>query len=214
MAGKKNFARLQTMQFVPQLFIGIAAGKFRHRKFSRGDIGIRKSHGSSRRRPRQRRKIIIFLWLENIQTRRRARRNHAHHFAPHQLFPRAGLLHLIADGNLVTGAQQPRDVSLGGVIGNAAHGHGLPLFAISRCQRDLQFARRGDRVFVEKFVEVPQPEQNQHVRVPRLDRVILPHQRRGWFSHHSESAGDTNASQAQKVYTPHLRPCRGETRKA
>jgi len=42
-----------------------------------------------------------------------------------RVFCPGGLLHLIADGDLESGANQARDVAFGGVIGNAAHGNGL-----------------------------------------------------------------------------------------
>ena len=118
-----------------------------------------------------------------MQVGGRAGSDDAHDLAAHQLLAGAGLFHLVADGDLEAGAQQPRDVGLRGVKGDAAHGHGLASFAIARGQGDLQFARGHNGVFVEELVEVAEAEQEQRVRVALLDRLVLPHQWRGGFDH-------------------------------
>ena len=78
--------------------------------------------------------------------------------------PGPGCFHLLADGDLVPGANQPRDVVLGRVVGNAAHRHGLALLLVARGEGDLQDARREDRVVVKKLVKVAQAEQQQRRR--------------------------------------------------
>ena len=92
---------------------------------------------------------IVFFTIEHRDIGGRTRRDNAHHFAAHQFFARTGLLHLVANGNLKSRADQPRNVALCSVIGHTAHGDGLAFFAVARGQRDLQFARRGNRIFVK-----------------------------------------------------------------
>ena len=73
-----------------------------------------------------------------------------------QAFSRPRRFHLLADGDLVSCANQPRDVVFGRMVGNTAHRDGIAFFFIARSERDLQNARRQHRVFVEKFVEISQ----------------------------------------------------------
>ena len=62
-------------------------------------------------------------------------------------------------GAPVLHAAQTNTGEIGGVVRDAAHRDRLALFAIPRGERDLQFARGGDRIFVEKFVEVAEAEE-------------------------------------------------------
>ena len=117
---------------------------------------------------RDRRQEIVFARVEDRAVGGGAGRDDADDFAAHQFLARAGLLHLVADGDFEAGANQPRDVAFRGVIGHAAHGDGLALFAVARSQSDLQLARGDDGVFVEELVEIAQAEQQQRVRVARL----------------------------------------------
>ena len=68
------------------------------------------------------------------------------------------LLHLIANRDLVAGAQQARNVCLGGVKGHAAHGNGFAAFAVARGEGDLEFLGGDQSVFVKEFVEVAETE--------------------------------------------------------
>jgi hypothetical protein len=74
---------------------------------------------------------IIFASIEDGDVRGGAGSDDADDFAADKLFARTGLLHLFADGDFETGADETRDISFGSVIGNAAHGNGLALFAIA-----------------------------------------------------------------------------------
>src|SRR5260370_34947885 len=118
---------------------------------------------------------IVFASVEDGDVRSGTRRYDTYHLAAHELFARTGQFHLHADGDLEARADQARDIAFGGVIRNAAHGNGLALFAVARGERDLQLARGDDRVFVEQFVEIAEAEEQQRVRVARLDGVILLH---------------------------------------
>src|SRR6266566_1130897 len=124
-----------------------------------------------------RREKIIFAGVEDCAVGSSTRGDDPHHFAAHEFLARTWLFHLIANRDLEAGANQARDVAFGGVVRNAAHGNRLALFAVARRERNLQLARRDDRVFVEKFVEIAQAKEQQGVRVARLDGVILLHQR-------------------------------------
>ena len=133
--------------------------------------------------PRDRGEEIVLARFEDCGIRRRARSNHANDFATHELLAGAGLLHLLADRHFVTSPDQPRDVAIRRVIRHAAHGDRLPAFAIARRKRDLQLARGADRVFVEEFVKIAKAEEQQRMRIARLDGVMLPHQWCRRFGH-------------------------------
>ena len=142
--GKQDFARAEQLQFVAQLFFGAAApanSVARNSPVETSTIGQADGHARGAPRATAARKLFS-LGSRTLQVGGGAGRDHADHFAAHQFFAGAGLLHLVADGDFVAGAQQPRDVGLRGVIRNAAHGDGLAAFAIAGGQRDLQLARR------------------------------------------------------------------------
>src|SRR6266850_545555 len=185
--GKQRFPRVKQLQLVTERFIGARAGKFRGLKFAGGEIDVGEANGRARGVPGDRSEEIIFAGVEDGDIGGRAGRDHANDFAANEFLARAGLLHLVADGDFETGANQARDVAFGGVIRNAAHGNGLAFFAVARGERDLQLARGNDRVLVEKFVEIAEAEEQQSVRIARLDGVILLHQRCSRLAHASSA---------------------------
>jgi len=99
-----------------------------------------------------------------------------------------GTIRVATEGNITTGdfeagANEARDVAVGGVIGDAAHGNGLALFAIAGGEGDLELAGGDDGVFVEEFVEVAKAEEKEGVGVAGFDRVVLLHEGCGGFGH-------------------------------
>jgi hypothetical protein len=80
---------------------------------------------------------IVFAGVEQRAIRGGARRYDAHNLAADQLLARAGQFHLIANRDFESGANQPRDVAFGSVVGNATHRNGLALFSIARSESDL-----------------------------------------------------------------------------
>ena len=183
LARKEEFARAQQLQFVAQFVLRIRPGKLGGPKLARGKIEIGQADRHACIAAGHRGQKAIFLGFQDIQVGGGAGGDDAHHFPPHQALAGAGLLHLITDGDLVTGAQQPGDVSFGGMKGDAAHGNGLAALAIARGESNLQFLRGHQGVFVEEFVEIAQTKQEQRVGIALLDRLILPHQRRRGFHH-------------------------------
>ena len=100
----------------------------------------------------------------------RAGRKNLRHLALHEL---AGLrlLHLIADGDLATRLENPRDVAVRRVMRDAAHRHHAALG-----QGDVQQLRASLRVLEEHLVEIAEAKQQQ--RIPgqfAFDAAILRH---------------------------------------
>jgi len=182
-AGEKRFARVEQLEFVAESFVGSGAGKFGGLEFAGGKIDESEADRRTGRVPRNGGQEIVFADIEHPDVRCRAGRDDANYFPANEFFAWAGLLHLIADSDFETGADQPRDVGFGGVIRHAAHGNGLAFFAIAGSQGDLQFPRGDHGIFIEEFVEIAETEEQQGVRVARLDGVILLHQRCSWLAH-------------------------------
>ena len=158
MPGKQNFARFEAVQFIAKFFIGVAARKLGNLKLAGGNVRIGQARRRSRCTSGNRRQVIIFFWIEDIDARCGPRRDDAHDFPAHQFFSGCRNLQLIAHCDFVSGPQEFRNVSLGSVVGNSAHGHRLALFTIAGGQRNLQLARCGDGIFVEEFVKIAQAE--------------------------------------------------------
>ena len=134
-------------------------------------------------RLRQRRQIVIFARLQNLRVDRRSGRHHAGDFALHQLLGEARVLHLVADGHPKAAPDELGDITLGGMIGNAAHRDGHALLLVAGGQGDLQLLRSHHGVFKEKFVEISQTKQKQSIGMALLDGAVLPHQGCGEVTH-------------------------------
>src|SRR4051794_30667487 len=61
--------------------------------------------------------------------------------------------------------------------GNPTHGNWIFAFLVTRSERDFQFARCGDGVFKEKFVEIAETEHQKRVGHFLFHGVVLPHHR-------------------------------------
>ncbi len=95
------------------------------------------------------------------------------HLPFHQL-PRPRLLDLITNGHLASRFQDLADVSIGGMVWDAAHGNRAALG-----QSDIEQLRSLLRIFEKQLVEISQPEQQQGVFGQlAFDSAILRHHRR------------------------------------
>ena len=97
----------------------------------------------------------------------------------------ARVLHLVADGDLAAGFEQSGDVAAGGVIGNAAHGHGAAVG-----ERDVEQSRSVLCVLEKQLVKIPEAEEQQRVAGQFVfDAPILRHHRSelGVAAHRAES---------------------------
>ena len=115
-----------------------------------------------------------FARLQQRRLERRARRDHAHHAAPHQPARRAGVLQLFADRDPVALGHQFGQVLLDGAHRHPGQGRAQPAAHRLRGQRDVQ--RLGDQlgVLVEGLVEIAQAEEQDRAGMARLQIQILP----------------------------------------
>ena len=103
----------------------------------------------------------------------RSRRDEPHDVTLEEFLALAGGLELLAERDLLAGADQPRDIDLGGVMRDARHRRALP-----RRQRDLQQPGAELGILEEQLVEIAEAEQQQVVRVALLEVPVLTHHRR------------------------------------
>ncbi len=182
-ARKKCFTRVKELEFFAKGFFGAGAAEFGGLKFSGRKIDEGEADDGCGGVLRNGGEEIVFAGVEDGDIGGRSGRNNADDFTTNEFLAGAGRFHLIADGDLEAVTNETRDVSVGGVIGNATHGNRLTFFAIAGRERDLEFTRGKDRVFVKKFVEIAETEKQQRVRVTRFDRVVLLHQRCSRVAH-------------------------------
>ena len=121
----------------------------------------------------ERHQIIVLVRLQQTLVEMRSWTQDLRHLALHQLAG-ARLLHLVANGHLSSGLQQPAQIPRGCVERNPAHRHHPALG-----QRHVQQLRAGYRVLEEHLVKIAQPEQQQGVFGQfSLDPPVLRHHRR------------------------------------
>ena len=113
-----------------------------------------------------------------------ARCDRLDHFAPDDALGQLGVLHLFADGDAETLLHKASNV-----FSSCAHRHagqrhvGSAGAVVARGEREAECARTDLRIFVEHFVEVTHPEQQDGVLMPTLYVAVLLHQGRARASH-------------------------------
>ena len=104
----------------------------------------------------------------------------------HKALGRGGILRLLADGYLVALGDKPGDVSVGGVVGDAAHGYlvlkRLIFILVPGGEGEIQLPGGSSGVGTEHLIKIAQPEKQNGVLVLFLDLQILFHHG-GQFSH-------------------------------
>ena len=142
----------------------------------------RKSHGRAPGRslwPTNRHQERRLARVEIRRVGQRAGRDHAHDLALDHALGLLRVLDLLADRDAIALLHQPRDVAVGGVKRHAAHRHGGAGRVLrSRRQRQVERARRHQRVLVEHLVEIAHPEEQQRVAILPLRVEVLAHRRR------------------------------------
>ena len=97
----------------------------------------------------------------------------------HQALGLGRVLGLLADGHLVALGDEPGDVAVGGVVGDAAHGDALlrrlGLVLVTGGEGQLQLPGGGAGIVAEHLVEIAQAEKENGIRVVGLDFQILAH---------------------------------------
>ena len=138
---------------------------------------VEQGHGRTIHAAGERREPERVARLQRVLVDQRPRRDQPDDLAPDQLLARTRHLHLVADGDLVPGGDQTRDVGPGGVVRHPRHRD--PIVALGpRSQSDAEDFRGSAGVVVEQLVEVAQAKEEQRVARLRLRFMVLPEHRR------------------------------------
>ncbi|MBA7672525.1 hypothetical protein ES703_80702 [subsurface metagenome] len=146
-------------------------GKLGGGELAGGDIDIGDAHPLLA--PDQADQVVVALAVEQAGLDHRARGHQTDDLALHQAFGFAGFGHLLADGDLVATADEPRQVVVQSVIGDARHGHAMALAHISGGEDNLQLAGSQLGVFVKGLVEIAQAEEDNRLGVLSFDFEVL-----------------------------------------
>jgi hypothetical protein len=110
--------------------------------------------------------------VQRVLVQDRARSDDADDLPADDARARAGRLDLLADGHLVAGLQELRQVAACGVKGHAAHGNPVGALAPGG-ERDAEQLGGTDRVLEEELVEIAEPEEEEGVPGAGLRLEVL-----------------------------------------
>ena len=163
--GKNNFRRAQSFQFRHQSrFIFQFGGE----KVAGGKVYQRQAHGFAAGVNGGQK--VISLRHQHPFVKMRAGRKNLGDLAFDQLAG-LGFLKLFADGHLTAAAQDARNVGVGRVKRQAAHGN-----AVAGGERQIQDRRPGLGVLEKHLIKIPQAEQQQGIgRQFAFDAAVLRH---------------------------------------
>ena len=187
LAAQQHFSRRKASQFVDDFFHSAAALTVRGIKHAGGHIAERNTPITARAYHAG--DVVILAFLQHGAFRDGTGRNHPDDLPLHQSLCQSRVLHLFADSNLIAPSHQPRNIALAAVEGNAAHRHPLlcGFASVPGGQGQIQLLGRQLCVLVEHLIEIPQPEEQDAVRILFLDLQILLHHG-GKFCHYSASS--------------------------
>ena len=152
--------------------------ELRRLELARGKIDQGQSGRLAAQPGRQGGQIDVSVRVDQVVRDGRARRYHAHHFPPNEPLGLGRVFHLLGDSHLHARRGEFVQVLLEGMIGHAAHGHGVFAVLVAGRERDLENLRRPHRVFAEHLVEIPRTKKQDAVRIFLFQRVELTHHRR------------------------------------
>ena len=118
----------------------------------------------------------------------RAGGDDAHHTPLHRPLGGRGIADLFADGDRFTQFDQPRQIALGGMVGQPGHGDAFPGgFAACR-QGDIQQLGGPAGIVIKELVKIAHAEKHQPIGVVGFDAQVLLHQGcvlggGGWLGH-------------------------------
>ena len=168
-----------------QQFVDVFRVAFCHEIFARRDVEQRQPDVG--RAEMQRRKEVVFAARQHIVTQSHTWRHQLRDAAFHQLLGEFRIFELVANRHAKTGADEPRQVVVEGVVRKARHLRGgVRPFLVALRQRDAQHLRGDDRILTIGFVKVAAAKQQYRVGVRRFHVVKLPHHRSEFFFGHRE----------------------------
>ena len=120
-----------------------------------------------------RRDVGVAVAVEHRRVGHRPRRHDAGHVAVDQGPAAVQTADLLADGDFVTGRDEPRDVTVSRMVRDPGHGNADALAHLPAGEHDVQDTRRGFRIVLECLVEIPEAKEEDGVRESLFDLEIL-----------------------------------------
>ena len=121
--------------------------------------------------------VVAFSRVEQRFVRQRAWRDDLSDLAFDQTLCRFGIFDLIADRRAVSGSDQFVEIIFQGVVRKAGHRGRVGRILVATGQRQAEDFRRDLGVFVEEFVEVAHPKQQERAGILALDLHVPFHHR-------------------------------------
>ena len=150
-------------QFADQGIQIVAVFQMHAGQLSGSDIPVRNAY--LRLRGEHRCDKNIFVILGGTGDVYGSRRDDSNHLPANQALCLRRILHLFADGHLVAALHQLWNVGIRRMERNPAHGCPLLQAAGPAGKGQLQFPRNGLGIVKKQLVKIPQPKQNQAVRI-------------------------------------------------
>ena len=170
--GYQQFGRIQPRKFG---FQHVVAGDFIDQETPAGKI--RPSDAVSLFAAGYRHQQGVAAILQQGFIGDRARRDDAHHLAFDQAFRQRRVADLFADRDRFAQCDQAREITLVRMRRHARHRNGLAGGTAALRQGDVEQTRGLARIVVKQLVKIAHPEKKQHIRMLRLGREKLAHQR-------------------------------------
>ena len=175
---QQQLARHKAPHFVGHPQRHIRTGQRGGANVAGGAIAQTQPRCAAVRRHIQSAQIVVLFLIQHAALDHGAGGDDADHIALDQPLRGGGILHLLADGDLVAARHQLGNIRFVAVERHPAHGGALLLSAVAAGQYQLQLLRGDFRVFVEHLVKVAQPEKQQTLRILLFNLKILLHHRR------------------------------------
>ncbi len=153
---------------------------YRHladKKFSGGNIHLRQPGGLLQRMNRQQK--IITAARQQIIRQNTARRHDFGDLTLHHHFCQLRIFHLLANRHAMAGANHFREIRVQRMMRKSRQRHFRRLAVRPRGERDAQHLAGGFGIVVKHLIKIAHAKKQHRVFMLRLDREILPHQRRG-----------------------------------
>lgn len=162
-------------------FFQLRRRHFRHRELARRGVEKGKADPvfvGPIRPPVDGSEVLRPFRTQQLIVKRHTGRDHLDHVALDDLAGKFGIFELFADRHTHPGLDELREVIVEGVIGKAGQRHLGGGATRPLRQRDAEDLADGPGIVFEGLVEIAHAEEQDRVGMPRLDLVILPHERR------------------------------------
>ncbi|MPM60433.1 hypothetical protein SDC9_107284 [bioreactor metagenome] len=171
-----DLPRADAFQLVQQRNCGLFSIQLQEIELARGNIRI--SEPDDALPDGDGGNIAVLSLFEHAIFNDRAGGDDADDIPLHEPLCERRILHLLADGNLISLFNEFGDVIIHRMIGNPAHRRAFAQSAIASGKHKVEFFCGGFCILKEHLIEVPEAKEQQAIAIFFLEFEILPHHRR------------------------------------